>query len=629
MILRLRRSAHLRRRGPAAAICVLLAVLHTWPLAVHPSYLSRNDNGDAELNEWILAWVAHQLPRDPMHLFEGNIFYPAHDTLAYSEPLIVPGALAMPLWWLGGSAVLLFNVMLIAGFAATAFAGYLLIEEWTGDEAAGLVSGSALAFNTHTLTRLSHVQAAHLYGLPLALRSTDRLIAGGRARDALWLAFWMSVMAYTSGYLVVFGTIMIAVALVARAPGWLPRARVVLPRFALATVCAAIASTPVYLPYYRVARLQHMVRPLDAVKDFSATLRGYAASAGRIHMAAWSWRFFTGPIDSFFPGVIVILLAAAAVWWAFRGGDRLFRARVVMLLAIAITGVVLSLGTATPIYGWLYYAFPPMRGLRAAARFGNLFLLAAAALAGLGLAALRDRRSATDHTGPSATDHTDTHGHESRQSATDDTDAHGNEFRKSAADHTNAHGIKAVIRVFRVRPWLLGPWRPWLIGPWRPWPIGPWRPWPALAVAAVVVVNLEALRAPFVYRPFTGVPAIYKLLAKEPGPVVLAEQPFFPRWAVAANAPYVLAATAHWRPLMNGYSGYTPGSYQHYADAFWYFPEDFAVQAMKDAGVTHVMVHPQRFERDARKVLEKVEARRDMELLAIGPNGMRLYRLKR
>ena len=98
----------------AFAIFVLLAILHTWPLATNPGVLSRNDNGDAQLNEWIIAWVAHQLPRDPLHLFEGNIFYPAHNTLAYSEPLIVPGVLAMPLWWLGGSAVLLFNVMLIA-----------------------------------------------------------------------------------------------------------------------------------------------------------------------------------------------------------------------------------------------------------------------------------------------------------------------------------------------------------------------------------------------------------------------------------------------------------------------------------------------------------------------------------
>ena len=201
----------------AAVACVMLAVVHTWPLATAPASLSRNDNGDAQLNEWIMAWVAHQLPRDPAHLFQGNIFYPAKDTLAYSEPLIVPALLGAPVAWLGGSPVLVFNLMVIAGFALTALAGYALVLAWTGDRAAALLAGSMFAFNTHTLTRLAHVQGLHIYGLPLALLAIDRIITGER-RAWPWLAVWMAVMAYTSGYLVVFAVIMIAVALAARCP---------------------------------------------------------------------------------------------------------------------------------------------------------------------------------------------------------------------------------------------------------------------------------------------------------------------------------------------------------------------------------------------------------------------------
>src|SRR5690606_22082423 len=64
---------------------------------------------------------------------------------------------------------------------------------------------------------------------------------------------------------------------------------------------------------------------------------------------------------------------------------------VLALLALALTGCVLSLGTRTPVYGWLYAIFPPMSALRAAARFGVLFLLAAALLGGIGLAVIRVR----------------------------------------------------------------------------------------------------------------------------------------------------------------------------------------------------------------------------------------------
>ncbi|HEX9369009.1 MAG TPA: hypothetical protein VF921_20435 [Vicinamibacterales bacterium] len=573
------------RRVRAGAICLLLAVIHTWPLVLHPGRYSRNDNADTELNEWILAWVEHQLPRDPLHLFEANIFYPAHDALAFSEPLIVPALIGAPLAWAGASPVLVYNLVVIAGFALTAFATFVLVDAWTGSFLAGLLAGSLFAFNTHTLTRFAHVQGIHIYGLPLALLAVDRLVRGGSYRAAVLLGGAVAMMAYTSGYLVVFAAVMIGIVLVTRAPEWWPRARRFAPRLAAAGIVAAIAIAPVSLPYRRAARDQHMVRTLDVVKDYSATPAGYLASAGRLHFSTWSGRFFKDPVDSFFPGFVVLALAAAAIVAAARrrpaDGDPA-RARVVMLVAIGAAGVVLSLGTATPVYGWLFAIFPPMRGLRAAARFGNLFLLAVAVLGGMGLAILLPPNQLPPRL---------------RRSA---------EALRAKADGGSHEISTDKSRGFRLQA------------------EGGW-----LAILLVVLVNVESLRAPMAYHPFHGIPGVYKLLATEPGPVVLVEQPFFPRWAVFQNAPYVLASTAHWRPLMNGYSGYTPERYQRYAAAFWYFPADWAIQAMKDAGVTHVMVHPAAFQKDHQAVVPAIDKRSDFELMAVGRDDVRLYRLKR
>lgn len=532
----------------AAVLCLAFAILHTWPLALAPGTYSRNDNGDAQLNEWILAWVEHTLPRDPLHLFQANIFYPAKDALAFSEPLIVPALLGAPIAWLGGSPVLVYNVMVIVGFALSALAGYALVRRWTSDHAAALLAGTTFAFNTHTLTRLAHVQGIHLYGLPLALLATDRILTDARMRDGLWLAAWMAVMAYTSGYLLVFASIMVAIAVGLRVPDWLPRWRAVLTCLAVATIAASLAILPLWIPYHRAATEQGMVRSLESVTEYSATPRGYLAAAGTIHISTWSGRFFKDPIDSFFPGVVLIVLACAAVVLGFgHRGETLTRRRVLMLIAIGVAGFILSLGTATPVYGWVYAIFPPMQGLRAAARFGNLFLLALSVLAGLGLAAVR------------------------RHSP-----------RPRAAS--------------------------------------------ALAVAAVVLANAEALRAPLEFRQFTGIPHLYSLLVDEPH-VVLAEVPFYPRQAVFENAEYVLNSTSHWRPLMNGYSGYTPASYAEYAKLFWFFPRDHAIDAMKRAGVTHIMVHPGRFGGEANDVLATLEKRSDLELIGVGTQGLRLYRL--
>jgi hypothetical protein len=94
---------------------VLLAVLHTWPLALSPGYYSRLDSADANLNTWAIAWVAHTLPGRPGQLFDAPIFHPARLTFAYSEPLIVQGILAKPILALGGSPVLAYNLVLLAG----------------------------------------------------------------------------------------------------------------------------------------------------------------------------------------------------------------------------------------------------------------------------------------------------------------------------------------------------------------------------------------------------------------------------------------------------------------------------------------------------------------------------------
>lgn len=558
------RFAHRYAGTAALGVCLLLAVVHTWPLARAPHILSRHDNGDVMLNEWILAWVQHQLPRDPLNLFEANIFYPAHDTLAFSEPLIVPALMGAPVRWLGGSPVLVHNLLVIAGFVLTAFAAYTVAYAWTADRLAALVAASAFAFNTHLLVRLAHLQALHAYGLPLALVATDRLLVHHRMQDAFWLALWMTAMAYTSGHFLIFATVMIAVAILARPGDWVRRPLQVLPPFALAAALTATAILPLSIPYRRVTIEQGLVRTLENVSDYSATLKGYLASAGRLHFYTWSEDLFRSEIEAFFPGVAVLALSVVAVIlvWRRLGApkrsegdapsewpDPVTKRRVVMLVAIGVVGVVLSLGTNTPVYGWLYAVFPPLSAIRAAARFGNLFLLAIALLAGVGVARLR------------------------------------------SAGTFGGHAT-------------------------------------AVTVALIVIVNAEALRAPFTYSRFEGIPNLYSILAREPGRVVLVEQPFYPPQGIFENAEYVLNSTAHWRPLMNGYSGHMPKSYRDYAETFWFFPRDHAIQAMRQAGVTHVMVHPHRFERDAPEMQRMIAASPYLERIAVGRNEMALYRLR-
>ena len=164
-----RRVAVRNHRLAALAFFVVMAVLHSWPLASDPAHLGRLDNDDAALNTWVIAWVAHVLPRDPLHMFDAPIFFPEPHTLAYSEHLFVPALMGAPLWWLGASPVLEHNLLLIAGLALSGWAMALVIARWTGSLPAGVIAGLIYAFNAHVLTRLAHLQAQHVEFFPVML----------------------------------------------------------------------------------------------------------------------------------------------------------------------------------------------------------------------------------------------------------------------------------------------------------------------------------------------------------------------------------------------------------------------------------------------------------------------------
>src|SRR5690349_11225868 len=62
----------------------LLTSVMTWPWVTRLRDACA-DPGDPYLVSWILWWDFHQTFTSPLHLFDANIFYPLHQTLAFSE----------------------------------------------------------------------------------------------------------------------------------------------------------------------------------------------------------------------------------------------------------------------------------------------------------------------------------------------------------------------------------------------------------------------------------------------------------------------------------------------------------------------------------------------------------------
>jgi hypothetical protein len=372
-------------RGPSALALLAfatLAVVHTWPLALNPALLSRNDTADTVLHEWIMAWVAHQVVTSPLHLFDANIFFPERYTLAYSDHLFVQSMLGAPMLWAGASPVLVHNLILIAGFELSVWTTCLVLRRWTGSWVAGAVSGSLVAFNAFSLTRLPQIQDLHVEFFPLALYALDRFLRLARVRDAVSASGWFVLQALTGTYLMVFSIVALASAFIVRAGEWRgARARLVLPKLALAGALAAAVLTPFMLPYYFARETVGLGRSLEDTARYSAVWTDYLAAPGRWYFELWGKRFFEG--DALFPGFAALLLAAIAVTLS-GWHDR----RVRMLCAIGTVAFALSFGPAFPPYRWLYAVFPLLAGIRGAVRFGQITLIAIGMLAGFGVATI-------------------------------------------------------------------------------------------------------------------------------------------------------------------------------------------------------------------------------------------------
>jgi hypothetical protein len=511
-----------------------LAVLHTWPLAAAPGTWSRHDNADAMLNEWAVAWVAHQLPRDPLRLFDANIFHPERNTLAFSEHLFVQSLLGAPLLWAGLPTVTVHNLLVVGGLTLTGWAMWFVMYRWTGDGWASLVAGLLLAFNAHTLTRVAHLQAMHAQFLPFAVYFLHRLLAHPRPACAVALGLAVTLQALTSNYLLAFMAFAMVAAALTRPGEWLGRGR--LRTFGLLTLAALLATIlllPFLLPYAGAHRDQGLTRTLQTVSIYGGSWRDYVATGAWLHHDAWSARFWAGSRAALFPGVAALVLAGAAVVSGLAWRDR--RAR--LWMGVGAIGFVLSFGTSLPGYDVLHRYVPLLQGIRAPVRFGYLVLVAVAALAGFGLAGWRRRWGAGSRAGP------------------------------------------------------------------------------ALGLAAALLVTLEAARFPMGYVPAYVVPSVYRaLLTEAPGAVV--ELPLPPPAAFDRNAPYMLNSTVHWRPLVNGYSGFLPASYHDRRVDLAMFPDADTLAVLRRLGVRYVALHRAEFSTRRENALGLVDGSPGLRLIA-------------
>lgn len=376
------------------ALFVALTAAMTWPF---PRYLANGvltTGTDTDLTIWILGWDVHAFTHHPWSIFDANIFYPFHHTLAYSENMIGSALLAAPIIWLGGTPVLAMNVIVFASIALSGLGAYLLACRLGLRTPAAILCGLVFAFAAPRFMRLDQFHLTTVQWIPFCLAYLHGYFEDGRPRDLRIAMAFFSLQAITSGHGGVFCLLAIAVLiadrLVRRTPlMFMRRMRDV----GVTGVLLLVPPVLIFLPYRAAQREIGLRRGLDG---WDIATSSFVASP--TYVDAWlehrlpSWKWLSEPPDAWlFPGVLPLLLAAAAmimwrrsswrppVWaWAY--------------LALAALCLWLAIGPPLGLWGWVYQ-LPGLSFIRVPTRFVIVGMLALGVLAGVGFERLTRRLS--------------------------------------------------------------------------------------------------------------------------------------------------------------------------------------------------------------------------------------------
>ena len=531
-----RRRALLRGAGLTALFAVATAVmLRPWPHKIREGM--PQNLGDSVLITWVMHWGAHALTTDPLRYFNGNVFWPAANTLAYSDLLLPFVPIYGAAYAVTGNWPLSTNLTVLSMFGLCLGATYLLARRLIGSTSGSVLAALAFTFTGFHLSEWGHVQLNTLGLLPLATYFTIRFldertwwtaVAGGITTAATMLAavyyglLWFSALGLLlGGYLV--------------AKRFRPGPRF----FAGVAVMGAVALVLLGPALYRYAE-QGERRGYEEYRGLKA--RDLVTPA--VNSYVWK-EWFTFEEAGYpalqehglYPGVTVAALALAGAVVVVRRrstdgqgtddeGPRSPDARLHLGLVTAAgaLGFVLAIGpTALGVpmpYRLFHAVVPGFSGIRVYTRLAAYFLLALALLAGAGLGRL-------------------------------------------AAGAKRRHPALAIA-----------------------------------AVAAAVVLVLVDLSAPINYSPLPddeATLAVYERLEDLPdGAMVeipMVDAGILPAEWAYVEAPRMVYGTIGFRPRVNGYSATTPETYWQDLSTFNAFPTPQSVHRAYELRVRYVVLH--------------------------------------
>jgi hypothetical protein len=373
--------------------CLATALACTWPLGLHLTTSVPLGTETAPtvpvFDVWTLWWSADRLMHGYADLWNAPIFHPIQGAFAFSEPLLLPGAIAAPLFALHAPPALAHNfafliVLSLGGIVACRLARSLGVPRLPA------LLGGVLMVTLPILAKMQgDLPVVGLGGMLAALDGLVRFGDDGRTRNAATAAAGMIAQALTSQQLALFSLLFVgAAALVAIGQRRFDRGSIA--RLGSAAVAAAMVLFVVARVPLRVHAQLGFERDTDLVQSLSAKPLDFLLRPAGAILAFPPRQDPTAPTQGLFPGVVLLLLALFGAIAPLPPGQS-SRWRWYALIACPVA-FLLALGLNLSFGGWRPFAtlrhLPGFGEIRSAFRCAEFVQVHLVLLAAFGLGAL-------------------------------------------------------------------------------------------------------------------------------------------------------------------------------------------------------------------------------------------------
>ncbi|MCA9128163.1 MAG: hypothetical protein KDB22_13810 [Planctomycetales bacterium] len=386
-----------QRRGLPASLQLLyfaaVAIWLLWPLPLYfTTALPTGDSPTATvpmLNAWIVWWNSESLLRGFVDYWDAPIFHPSPGALALSEPQ--PATLAMAPIVYGIGPVAAYNSYAIASLLLNGWFASRLLRTMGASNLAALAGGTAVELHPLALNNLEALQLVPMWSvmwtidLLFRFRRTADLFTGSLVGVAL------GVTALLSLHHTLFFGILLAMSswtLLMKEPAsfkdqeFLPARRPIWlwPGGGLLAVATCLLiSLPVVLPVLSIHQQYGFARSDSLVAALSATWADWWTTNSTAWIRSGSLDLCSFPL---LPGVLRTVLATFGLCWCFRFSPRCCGFLLLMLLG----SLTLSFGTHLSLGEWQLWPnltdwLPPLSRVRSPYRFAYFTQLAIVLLA--------------------------------------------------------------------------------------------------------------------------------------------------------------------------------------------------------------------------------------------------------